>query len=516
MGRMRAALALLALVLVSVAAAQPAPAPDAGSNNSTDCSIHTNCFDEAMPNFETGVGFQYYDEQCTRLGGTHCVDATFSGCRSCATFRDESDPNMDLTLPLCPVCVCRNYGAEVCMDPNAPTPAPSEGGVPVENGPGNGNNNDGTNGGNYNNTWAAPVGAHDKCFAQMSPNVALRVSYQYYDEDCLDGGLLCIATTGCKLCKLATPPAAAQTIKMLGGRRLLRALLAVDNSTDTNTDAPQQPICPGVVCAANNLPASSCLSFPTGNAPPPPTAMAPGPSTGAGIVVYGDVNVTAPAGTLLPFSLARQRAFASGVAEAFNLTYVTPDNVTIANFTTLQTGSNGRRLLALNPTLDAIRVVFGVRVSSNANANTVASVLQQLRSSGLNVSEVQITTTVPTASPPPAKSPASSPVTAPAPVPSTSSTEVKKPKYTKGQKAAIIAGTIGGFFLLVAVIALICCVRKRKNANKNNNTINGAAARPAKPAGSGAEHEAFVADDEHVKPTDVAVRVPSETHRLTQ
>ncbi|KAK3240959.1 hypothetical protein CYMTET_49237 [Cymbomonas tetramitiformis] len=88
------------------------------------CEEHHPCFEQAQPNMQTGVGFQFFQEDCGDTGGPSCIAGT--ACRLCKTAEDAVADD-----PLCPYCVCAHYTklwGEVagCAAPPAyPSPPPS-------------------------------------------------------------------------------------------------------------------------------------------------------------------------------------------------------------------------------------------------------------------------------------------------------------------------------------------------------------------------------------------------------
>eukprot|EP00854_Cymbomonas_tetramitiformis_P006112 gene6112-7336_t len=66
------------------------------------CEEHHPCFEQAQPNMQTGVGFQFFQEDCGDTGGPSCIAGT--ACRLCKTAEDAVADD-----PLCPYCVCAHY-----------------------------------------------------------------------------------------------------------------------------------------------------------------------------------------------------------------------------------------------------------------------------------------------------------------------------------------------------------------------------------------------------------------------
>eukprot|EP00898_Chlorokybus_atmophyticus_P000470 jgi/Chlat1/1423/Chrsp12S01983 len=316
--------------VVAPVAAPPPPNPA--------CDVHRKCFDWAVPNFYTGVGYYYYDPTC-EIGGTqHCVGYNASlgepaDCRLCKT--PTANPNG--TLPLCPDCVCQNYGGEVCIPYDQVNSTTFD--YLNKNPPFNGTLNEPP-------SQPAPPGADDVCFAATTANTALGVSYLYYDSNCLDGGLFCTGNKGCRLCKLNLTSASTTS------RRLLQATVEYS-----------QPICPGIVCSYWQV--EGCLPFAPGRAPPPPVpGSAPPPSTRT--TVQTVLRLTGPAGKLIPFDGTKQGQFAGAVANILPAASgVTPTNIVVMNANTVSTSPN-----------DVVDVTFTTSVL-NARVSTVQTILQQ-------------------------------------------------------------------------------------------------------------------------------------------
>jgi len=77
-----------------------APTPQQGGGGGGEhCGA---CTSSANPNLHTGVGFQYYSEECKQRGGLGCIGNT--GCRMCTT-----KPAQNAGQPKCPPCVFQHH-----------------------------------------------------------------------------------------------------------------------------------------------------------------------------------------------------------------------------------------------------------------------------------------------------------------------------------------------------------------------------------------------------------------------
>eukprot|EP00898_Chlorokybus_atmophyticus_P002170 jgi/Chlat1/2954/Chrsp2S04645 len=231
----RGALALLALAVVcAVGVAQvgaqraPAPAPGGG------CAVHNPCFNFTRttepPNYNTGVGFLYYDRLCTLVdaGTSFCLDPG-SGCRRCKT--QYAAEVVDVSYPICPRCVCNEFPNAFGCEGQA---------LPPFNGP-----------------PAPDCAANAVCFANADVNVNTGLGYEFLDTRCVNGTSLtgCTGTESCRRCKAPSAPASVNL-----------------------------PVCPPCVCRSYYT-ANACLGpdgedyYGLGPFPFKASAPAPGPSS---------------------------------------------------------------------------------------------------------------------------------------------------------------------------------------------------------------------------------------------
>jgi uncharacterized protein Usg len=124
--------------------------------NINSCLTEACCLDRQNPNPTTGTGYYEYSQDCLD-GGLHCIENT--GCRLCYN----------------PVVGGGNVGNRPVCDRFR------------------------SNGGSEevtNDTCSDDA----CCLRRQNPNPNTGTGYYEFTEECLDGGLHCIANTGCRLC----------------------------------------------------------------------------------------------------------------------------------------------------------------------------------------------------------------------------------------------------------------------------------------------------------------------------
>jgi len=119
-----------------------------GCGEPEPCIDQSCCLCRQIPNVDTGVGFYEFDGTCTS-GGLHCVDN--SGCRLCYK------PTFGVNLGDRPVCERFMEINPQCNDENC-------------------------------------------CLANQIPNLSDGNGYLEFEESCKNGGLHCVADSGCRLC----------------------------------------------------------------------------------------------------------------------------------------------------------------------------------------------------------------------------------------------------------------------------------------------------------------------------
>eukprot|EP00898_Chlorokybus_atmophyticus_P000338 jgi/Chlat1/1304/Chrsp118S01735 len=110
-------------VVPSTPPGSPAGSPPSGLNIDAILS----CINQSDPNFQTGIGYQYYDPICYTEVSLLCVQAT--GCRLCEVPPSTSTksrrllqaPQPSVAAPECPAYICDYYGETGCL-PQVGTP----------------------------------------------------------------------------------------------------------------------------------------------------------------------------------------------------------------------------------------------------------------------------------------------------------------------------------------------------------------------------------------------------------